>query len=70
MTGQFDAVLSVEMIEAVGERWWPDYFRTLEERLAPSGRIGLQTILMAHDRLTGHEGRHGRGSTSTSFPVV
>ena len=51
VTGQFDAVLSVEMIEAVGARWWPDYFRTLEKRLAPSGRIGLQTILMAHDRL-------------------
>jgi len=51
VTGQFDAVLSVEMIEAVGERWWPEYFRTLEKRLAPGGRIGLQTILMAHDRL-------------------
>ena len=51
VTGQFDAVLSVEMIEAVGERWWPEYFCTLEKRLAPSGRIGLQTILMAHDRL-------------------
>ncbi len=50
VTGQFDAVLSVEMIEAVGERWWPDYFRILEERLAPAGRIGLQAILMAHDR--------------------
>jgi cyclopropane-fatty-acyl-phospholipid synthase len=51
VTGQFDAVVSVEMIEAVGERWWPDYFRTLDERLAPSGRIGLQSILMAHRRL-------------------
>jgi cyclopropane-fatty-acyl-phospholipid synthase len=51
VTGQFDAVISVEMIEAVGERWWPDYFRILDERLAPSGRIGLQSILMAHRRL-------------------
>ena len=51
VTGQYDVVLSVEMIEAVGEQWWPVYFRTLEKRLAPSGRIGLQTILMAHDRL-------------------
>ena len=39
------------MIEAVGERWWPQYFRTLDERLAPSGRIGLQSIVMGHDRL-------------------
>jgi cyclopropane-fatty-acyl-phospholipid synthase len=52
VAGQFDAVLSVEMIEAVGERWWPQYFRTLEQRLAPSGRIGLQSILMGHDHLT------------------
>jgi cyclopropane-fatty-acyl-phospholipid synthase len=51
VTGQFDAVISVEMIEAVGERWWPEYFRTLDERLAPSGRIGLQSILIGHDRL-------------------
>ena len=48
-TGAYDAVLSVEMIEAVGERWWPTYFRTLESRLVPGGRIGLQSILMRHD---------------------
>ncbi len=51
VTGLYDAVVSVEMIEAVGERWWPVYFSTLEQRLAPDGRIGLQSILMAHDRL-------------------
>jgi len=51
VVGQFDAVVSVEMIEAVGERWWPQYFRTLDERLAPSGRVGLQSILMGHDHL-------------------
>jgi cyclopropane-fatty-acyl-phospholipid synthase len=51
VTGRFDAVLSVEMIEAVGERWWPAYFRALDARLAPGGRVGLQAILMPHDRL-------------------
>jgi cyclopropane-fatty-acyl-phospholipid synthase len=51
VTGQFDAIVSVEMLEAVGERWWPEYIRVLEDRLTPSGRIGLQTILMGHDRL-------------------
>ncbi len=51
VTGLYDAVVSVEMIEAVGERWWPVYFSALEQRLAPDGRIGLQSILMAHDRL-------------------
>lgn len=49
--GQFDAIVSVEMIEAVGIRWWPAFFRTLDERLAPGGRIGLQAIVMSHDRL-------------------
>jgi cyclopropane-fatty-acyl-phospholipid synthase len=49
--GRFDAILSVEMIEAVGERWWPTYFRTLDDRLEPGGRIGLQAILMPHERL-------------------
>jgi cyclopropane-fatty-acyl-phospholipid synthase len=48
-TGTYDAVVSVEMIEAVGEKYWPVYFRTLEERLAPTGRIALQSILMRHD---------------------
>ena len=49
--GLFDVVISVEMIEAVGEQWWPTYFRTIEERLAPGGRVGLQSILMDHDAL-------------------
>jgi cyclopropane-fatty-acyl-phospholipid synthase len=49
--GTFDAVLSVEMIEAVGESWWPTYFEVLESRLAPNGSIGLQSILMADDQL-------------------
>jgi cyclopropane-fatty-acyl-phospholipid synthase len=49
--GKFDAIVSVEMIEAVGERWWPTYFRTLDDRLNPGGRIGLQAITMPHDRL-------------------
>ena len=51
VTGRYDAVVSVEMIEAVGERWWPTYFRTLDERLAPQGRVGLQAILIAHARM-------------------
>lgn len=50
-SGTFDAIVSVEMIEAVGERWWPTFFQTLDRCLAPQGRIGLQSILMAHDRL-------------------
>jgi len=47
----YDAVLSVEMIEAVGERYWPEYFRTLDRLLAPNGRVGLQAITMRQDRM-------------------
>lgn len=50
--GTYDAVVSVEMIEAVGAEFWPVYFRTLDERLAPGGRAALQAITMPHDRMT------------------
>lgn len=49
--GTYDAVVSVEMIEAVGAEFWPEYFRTLDERLAPGGRAALQAITMPHDRM-------------------
>jgi cyclopropane-fatty-acyl-phospholipid synthase len=49
--GSYDAVVSVEMIEAVGEKWWPTYFRTLDERLSPGGRVGVQAILLPHARM-------------------
>lgn len=49
--GEYDAVVSVEMIEAVGAEFWPVYFRTLDERLAPGGRAALQAITMPHDRM-------------------
>ena len=51
VNGRFDAICSVEMLEAVGERYWDAYFATLDRYLAPGGRIGLQTITMAHDRM-------------------
>jgi cyclopropane-fatty-acyl-phospholipid synthase len=47
----YDAVVSVEMIEAVGERYWPDYFGAIDRMLADGGRLGLQAITMAHERL-------------------
>jgi cyclopropane-fatty-acyl-phospholipid synthase len=45
--GRFDRIASIEMFEAVGERFWPTYFRSLRERLAPDGRAGLQLITIA-----------------------
>jgi cyclopropane-fatty-acyl-phospholipid synthase len=43
--GRYDAVVSVEMIEAVGSNHWPEYFATIDRALAPGGRLGLQAIL-------------------------
>ena len=51
LEGQYDAVVSVEMIEAVGEKYWPTYFDAISKRLKPGGRFGLQAITMPHDRL-------------------
>ena len=50
-SGQYDAVVSVEMIEAVGASYWPAFFSTIGERLRPGGRFGLQAITMDHDRM-------------------
>ena len=49
--GRYDAVLSVEMVEAVGYRFWPTYFRTLDRLVAPGGRVAIQAITMPHDRM-------------------
>ncbi len=49
--GQYDAVVSVEMIEAVGIDYWPTYVQTLDRLLAPGGRVSLQSITMPHDRM-------------------
>ncbi len=50
-TGVFDAVVSVEMIEAVGEKFWPTYFDTIDSLLAPGGKLAIQAILFEHHRL-------------------
>ena len=42
--GQFDAVASIEMFEAVGERYWPTYFEKIAQVLKPGGRANLQII--------------------------
>jgi len=49
VTGSYDHVVSIEMIEAVGERYWPAYFRAIHDRLAPGGRALVQGITIADD---------------------
>jgi len=47
--GGFDRIVSIEMLEAVGEAWWPAYFGTLAARLKPGGRAIIQAITIAGD---------------------
>lgn len=49
--GTFDAVVSVEMIEAVGYDYWDAYFTTIDRVLAPGGKVAIQAITMPHDRM-------------------
>ncbi|WP_265571223.1 SAM-dependent methyltransferase [Sphingomicrobium nitratireducens] len=46
---KFDAIASVEMVEAVGERWWPAYMDTIARNLKPGGKAALQFISIEHD---------------------
>jgi cyclopropane-fatty-acyl-phospholipid synthase len=50
LRGRYDGVVSIEMFEAVGERWWPAYFRTVREALAPGARACIQAITIADER--------------------
>ncbi|MDD2873951.1 MAG: cyclopropane-fatty-acyl-phospholipid synthase [Azoarcus sp.] len=47
--GQYDHIVSIEMIEAVGERFWPTYFRQLSALLKPGGRCVVQSITIADE---------------------
>lgn len=49
VTEKFDHVVSIEMFEAVGERWWPTYFKTVANALQPGGRAVIQTITIRDD---------------------
>jgi cyclopropane-fatty-acyl-phospholipid synthase len=51
--GAYDRVVSIEMIEAVGEAYWPAYFRQLARLLKPGGTVGLQAITI-DERLFPH----------------
>ena len=51
VTGRYDAVVSVEMVEAVGWRYWRTYFETIDRLLRPGGRAAIQAITMPHDRM-------------------
>lgn len=51
---QVDAVASVEMVEAVGQRWWPAYLDSISRNLRPGGRAALQFISIQHELFDGY----------------
>ncbi|MEM6620358.1 MAG: cyclopropane-fatty-acyl-phospholipid synthase family protein, partial [Pseudomonadota bacterium] len=48
-TGQYDGIASIEMFEAVGERYWPTYFSAVHDRLKPGARATFQIITIANE---------------------
>jgi cyclopropane-fatty-acyl-phospholipid synthase len=55
--GSYDAIVSIEMFEAVGERHWPQYFAVLAERLKRGGRAVIQTITIRDELFEGYRVR-------------
>lgn len=51
---RFDAVASVEMVEAVGQDYWPDYLESISRALKPGGRAALQFISIREDLFEGY----------------
>jgi cyclopropane-fatty-acyl-phospholipid synthase len=56
-TGTFDNIVSIEMFEAVGEHYWPQYFATVAERLKRGGRAVIQTITVRDELFAGYRTR-------------
>jgi cyclopropane-fatty-acyl-phospholipid synthase len=52
--GRFDRIASIEMFEAVGEKYWPAYFGKLRDCLVPGGRAALQIITIADRYFEGY----------------
>jgi cyclopropane-fatty-acyl-phospholipid synthase len=55
--GRFDRVASIEMFEAVGERYWPAYFQKVHDVLQPGGRAGLQIITIRDELFDDYRSR-------------
>jgi cyclopropane-fatty-acyl-phospholipid synthase len=52
--GDFDRIVSIEMLEAVGEQYWPTYFHTLRKRLKRGGKAVLQVITIHERHIEGY----------------
>ncbi|HLV06930.1 MAG TPA: cyclopropane-fatty-acyl-phospholipid synthase family protein [Croceibacterium sp.] len=54
VAGQFDAIVSVEMVEALGREYWPAYMDCIARNLKPGGRAAIQFIAMRDDLFEGY----------------
>ena len=50
LNGKFDHAVSIEMLEAVGESYWPSYFQTISRNLKRGGKAMIQVIVVPDDR--------------------
>ncbi|HCS28172.1 MAG TPA: SAM-dependent methyltransferase [Spongiibacteraceae bacterium] len=48
--GEYDNIVSIEMLEAVGQEYWPSYFQTVYKRLKPGGSAAIQVITIDEER--------------------
>ncbi len=54
-SGTYDNIVSIEMVEAVGQVYWPTYFATLKSRLAQNGRAMIQAITVRDEYFATYE---------------
>ena len=57
LTGKYDKIVSIEMFEAVGQRYWPLYFATLSRVLKQGGRAALQSITISDEAFQSYCGQ-------------
>lgn len=56
-SGQFDRIVSIEMMEAAGEAYWPDYFAKIRDCLRPGGVAVVQVISIEEKRFDAYRRR-------------
>ena len=55
IAGTYDGIASIEMFEAVGEKWWSTYFARVKELLTPGAAAGIQVITIDDDRFEAYQ---------------
>lgn len=68
LDGQYERIVSIEMIEAADEAFWPTDFAALRRALKPGGRVAIQGITI-HETLFDSYGASGTSSRNASFPA-